>query len=122
MSNVPVDKIYMRDLMITHKKLLLDLFKNEPNTLSNVNDFQMNTVIRILHLIFNNEIPLLEENFQKLKKSRRLKNLLQHFKKEKHFLQTLQLDSETKRTLLKRFTACYPYLFHSIFINTEDDD
>ncbi len=102
----------MRDILIRNKKFLLSLFQNEqPNVLTNANDFQMNTVIRIVHLIFNNEIELLEKNFKALKNSKRLKSLLQHFDSEKNFLKTLKLETETKRQLLKKFTACYPYYF-----------
>ena len=121
MSNVAIDRIYMRDILIRNKKFLLSLFQNEqPNVLTNANDFQMNTVIRIVHLILNNEIELLEKNFKALKNSKRLKSLLQHFDSEKNFLKTLKLETETKRQLLKKFTACYPYLFFSIFIKSED--
>lgn len=120
MSNVSVDFIYMRDLMITNKSFLLALFQQSvPNVLNNANLFQMNTVIRVLYLIFNNDIPLYEENYQALKRSKRLKKLLQLFKKEKDFLKTLHIETETKRKLLKQFSACYPYLFHSIFINDD---
>ena len=119
MSNIVLDKVYMRNILIRDKLFLLHLFKNEqPNALANASNMQMNTVIRILHLIFNNEIELLEENYKALKNSRRLKGLLQHFDSEKNFLRTLNLETESKRQLLKKFSSCYPYLFHSIFIKT----
>lgn len=112
-----LDKVYMRDIMVQEKLFLLHLFENhQPNVLGNASIFQMNVVIRIIHLILNNEIELLENNFETLKQSKRLKSLLENFDSEKNFLKSLYLQTEVKRALLKKFTACYPYLFHSIFI------
>jgi hypothetical protein len=122
MSNLALDKVFMRNILIRDKKFLLNLFQNESNVLNNANNFQMNTVIRVIHLILNNEIELLEKNFKALKNSKRLKSLLQHFDSEKNFLKTLQLGSESKRQLLKKFNACYPYLFYSIFINSDEEN
>jgi hypothetical protein len=112
MSNLALDKVFMRNVLIRDKKFLLNLFKNEGNVLGNANNFQMNTVIRVVHLIMNNEIELLEKNYKALKNSKRLKSLVQHFDSEKNFLKTLKLTSESKRQLLKKFSACYPYLLH----------
>jgi len=103
--------------MIRDKLFLLSLFQNQqPSPLLNASDLEMNTAIRVIHLIFNNEIELLEQNYKALKNSKRLKSLLQNFDSEKNFLKTLQLQTESKRQLLRKFSACYPYLFHSIFI------
>jgi glutathionylspermidine synthase len=117
MSNVALDKVYMRDILIKEKLFLLKLFQNQqPNVLISASIFQMNIVIRIIHLLLNNEIELLEENYKALKQSKRLKMLLQNFDSEKNFLRSLYLQPEAKQALLKKFTACYPYLFYSIFI------
>jgi len=114
-----LDKVYLRNIMIRDKLFLLSLFQNkQPSVLINASDLEMNTVIRVIHLIFNNEIELLEENYEALKKSKRLKILMQNFDLEKNFLQTLYLETESKRKLLKKFNSCYPYLFHSIFIKS----
>lgn len=112
----------MRNVMIRDKKFLLDLFQSQPNVLTNAFEIQMNTVIRIVHLILNDEIELLQKNYEALKKSKRLKALIQNFDTEKSFLRTLRLGTESKRQLLKKFTACYPFLFYSIFKNSDEDD
>lgn len=122
MSKVLLDKVFMRNVMIRDKKFLLDLFQNQPNVITNAFELQMNTVIRVVHLILNDEIELLQKNYEALKKSKRLKGLLQNFDSEKSFLATLRLPTEQKRQLLKKFTACYPFLFYSIFKNSEDED
>jgi hypothetical protein len=107
----------MRNVMIRDKLFLLSLFQNQqPNVLGNASNTKMDTVIRVLHLIFNNEIELSEENFKALKNTKRLKSLLQNFDSEKNFLKALKLETETKRQLLKKFNSCYPYLLHSIFV------
>lgn len=117
MSSVPLDKVYMRNIMIRDKSFLISLFQNkQPSVLLSASDLEMNTAVRIIHLILNNEIELSEENYKALKNSKRLKNMLQNFDSEKNFLKTLNLETELKRQLLRKFNACYPYLFHSIFI------
>ena len=110
----------MRDVMMRDKSFLFSLFQTEqPNALGHANANQMDTLIRVVHLILNNQIELLEENYNALKNTKRLKLLQQYFDSEKNFLKTLKLDTESKRQLLKKFNSCYPYLLHSIFIETD---
>jgi len=118
MSHLILDKVYMRSIMIRDKKFLLSLFNGEKNVLNNATDIQMNTLIRIIHLILNNEIPLLETNFLALKRTKRMKTLIQNFNKQNNFLVSLKLTTELKRKLLQQYSACYPHLLFSIFVNS----
>jgi hypothetical protein len=110
------DKVLIRSQLIRDKQFLLKLFQKDVTAFASAKDFQMNTVIRIIHLIFTNVIPLKERNFTAVKNSKKFKLLETNFKSTNNFLKTLQLASEEKRNLLKQFTGCYPYLFHSIFV------
>ena len=110
------DKVLIRSQLIRDKQFLLKLFQKDVTAFASAKDFQMNTVIRIIHLIFTNVIPLKETNFQAVKNSNKLRLLETNFKSTNNFLKTLQLASEEKRKLLKHITGCYPYLFHSIFV------
>lgn len=117
MASFPLDRVFMRSILVRDKQFLFSLFQNKGNVLQTARSYQMNTVIRVLHLILNDEIELYEEQFKLLKASKRYKMLKTHFERKPNFLNSLRQTDEEKRKLLKQFTACYPYLFNSIFVN-----
>lgn len=110
------DRILVRSELLRDKKFLLSLFNKDVNVLGSAKYFQMNTVIRIIYLLFNNGIPIKKKYVAVLTESKRLPSLLSNFDDESSFLKTLKLTTEEKRTLLRSYTSLYPYLFHSIFV------
>jgi len=113
------DKVYFRDLLLRDKGFLNSLYKNE--SLSNreqikgADDIHLNTVIQILYLIANNEIPVYEDDILQIKNARQFKLILKHFKSHKEFFKLLIGPRESKVKILSSLGGVYCHLFVSIF-------
>ena len=84
---VAFDRVYFREILLRDKRFLFDLYKN--NKLQNekqiiaTEEYHLNTLIKIFHLILNNAIPILEESVVKIKNAKNchfLNNILNHMK------------------------------------------
>lgn len=58
MQKVPIDKTYLRNLFISHKKYLKQIFSAEKKSqvdeiIKNASNIQVNVVLRILYLIIH---------------------------------------------------------------------
>jgi intein-encoded DNA endonuclease-like protein len=112
-----MDKVYLLSLFQTQKPFLKRLYKAEENvnqTLLVANDHSLNVLVRILHLIANGEIVLRKSDSDLIKKSLRMKKLLQ-FESKKYFLQVLNGSRDDKLKLLRQFSSLYPTLLYSFF-------
>ena len=110
-----VDKIHLRHLMLRDKIFLYNLYEGKGSRLNNASESQMNTLIRILHLILNDYIELREQHYKNVVRAKRLPVLKSNFEKNSDFCKVLRLDVEEKRKLLKQMQNCYPWLLHSLF-------
>jgi hypothetical protein len=110
-----VDKIHLRQLILRDKIFLYNLYQGQGSRLNNASETQMNTLIKILHLILNDHIELREQHYKNLVRAKRLKILKNNFEKNSDFVKVLRLDIEDKRKLLKQMQTCYPWLLHSLF-------
>ena len=119
MQQLPIDKVYFREVLVRDKRFLNDLYQN--NKLQNekqilgADEFHLNTLIKIFHLILNNTIPILEENVEKIKKARKLPLFKKGFKSSKDFLAMLEAPREEKFLVLKRFSALFSFILASLF-------
>lgn len=119
MQQLPIDKVYFREVLVRDKRFLKDLYHN--NKLQNekqilgADEFHLNTLIKKFHLILNNTIPILEENVEKIKKAKKLPLFKQHFRSSKDFLATLEAPREQKVLILKRFSALFSFILASLF-------
>ena len=116
---VAIDKVYFRETLLRDKRFLIDLYHNNKlqnqSQITGAEEFHLNTLIRLIHLILNNAIPILEENFEKLKRARKISFLKKHFKSNKDFLQILQGPREQKVAILKKLSALFSYILAALF-------
>jgi len=69
------DKVYFRDILLRDKGFLYALYKND--TLQNrqlilgAELLHLNTLIKLCHLILNNEIPIYAEDITKIKAAKK---------------------------------------------------
>ena len=112
-----VDKVHIRQLMLRDKIFLYNLYEGKGSRLNSASEIQMNTLIKILHLILNDHIELREQHYKNVVRAKRLKLLKKNFEKNSDFINVLKLSVEEKRRLLKQLLVCYPWLLHAIFNN-----
>lgn len=116
---VAIDKVYFRETLLRDKRFLIDLYHNNKlqnqSQITGAEEFHLNTLIRLIHLILNNTIPILEENFEKLKRARKISFLKKHFKSNKDFLQILQGPREQKVAILKKLSALFCNILAALF-------
>ena len=116
---VAFDRVYFREILIRDKRFLFELYKN--NKLQNekqiiaTEEFHLNTLIKIFHLILNNAIPILEESVVKIKNARKLPLFKKHFKSHKDFLEILEGPREVKVEVLKKFSALFCLILAALF-------
>jgi len=91
-----VDKIHLRHLMLRDKIFLYNLYEGKGSRLNNASESQMNTLIRILHLILNDYIELREQHYKNVVRAKRLPALKCNFEKNSDFCKVLRLDVEEK--------------------------
>ena len=86
---IAIDKVYFKEILLRDKRFLYDLYQNNKlqnqNQIVGANEFHLDTLIKIFHLILNNTIPILEQNFEKVKKARKVSLFKKHFKSNKDF-------------------------------------
>ena len=117
---VAFDKVYFREVLVRDKRFLYDLYQN--NKLQNerqilgADEFHLNTLIKIFHLILNNTIPILEEHVEKIKVAKKLPLFKKHFKLNKDFLAILEGPKEQKVLILRKFSALYCVILSSLFV------
>ena len=111
-----MDKVYLRSLFESQKGFLKKLQSGEQTrrALFVANDYSLNVVIRILHLIAIGEISLPSKSSQTIKKSLRVKKLLS-FESKKFFQSVLNSPRENKLKLLNQFIKLYPDLLYTFF-------
>ena len=79
------------------------------------NNYYLNTLIKILHLICNGLITIRKEDHKVIVKSKRMNLLRLKFEKKEHFLQMLQESDDNKRAVLKQFSAIYKPILYTMF-------
>jgi hypothetical protein len=116
---IAIDKVYFKEILLRDKRFLYDLYQNNKlqnqNQIVGANEFHLDTLIKIFHLILNNTIPILEQNFEKVKNARKVSLFKKHFKSNKDFLQMLQASREEKVFILKKFSALFCNILAALF-------
>lgn len=112
------DAVHIRSLLLRDKRFLLDLFVNNiyqnRKLILGASQSHLNTVLKILHLIANNQIRIDEEDFEALKKSKKANVLKTKIKSKEDFLYFLT-SAEPKRRFLLQFIAVFKILLKPIF-------
>jgi hypothetical protein len=112
-----MDKVYLLSEFLSQKGFLKKLYKNEEpasRILSVANDRSLNVLLKILFLIATGEITLRSADSATLKKSLRMKKLLQ-FESKKFLLNLLNNSRQEKLTVLKQFVSVYTVFLYSFF-------
>ena len=113
------DVVHMRDLLLNEKSFLKQLYTlntYQNKTLINGADNQsLNTIIKILHLILNNEIPILVEDVTILKKSKKFGLLQKKIKGSDKFIELLEGERKPKLDFLLSLANVYHFLLRSLF-------
>jgi hypothetical protein len=109
-----MDKAYLRSEFEKQKPFLKKLYLKERQVIGSADDDSLNTLIKILHMIYLHEIGLTEDNINTIIKSKRSKKLEQ-FKSKKYFVQLLNGPRENKIKTLNQFITLYPIFLHGFF-------
>lgn len=114
-----LDLLYVKDQLLNNKPFLENLYKGSSKQnsrlLDRASELQIDILIKVLFLICDGEIHLTKENYESLKRARRLNFLKKHFNSSTQFYNTLSLPTEKKLTILKNFCAVYRELFFTFF-------
>lgn len=114
-----MDTVYLRSLLLADKDFLSKLFTNSPRknklTLSNADEKKLNTLIKVLHLVCNGHIKVRKQDFERIKRSKRMPFLKRTFEKKASYIHTLKLTRIEKQKLLVKLISVYKYLFHYLF-------
>jgi hypothetical protein len=109
----------MRDVILRDKSFLLSLFKNNiyqnKKQISGGANIHLNTLLKILHLIVNNEIPIEVSDANAIKKAKKLGLLKKKIKSQNDFTNLLESPAPTKVEFLLRFAGVYRHLLRSLF-------
>jgi hypothetical protein len=115
------DVVYLRSIFLRDKRFLLSLYTNNvaqnKKLISSATQEQLNTVLRILHLIVNNVIKIRLADFDVLRDMKKIK-LLQKKIKTKDELIFLLSASETKRKFIFALAATFSILLKPLFEET----
>lgn len=112
------DVVHLRDILLRDKRFLLELYVNSNyqnrRLISGATELHLNTVLKVLHLIVNNEIKIDEDDYKGLKRAKKANLLKNKIKTKSDFL--VLLNSEVlKRQFLLQFAAVYKYLLGPLF-------
>jgi len=114
-----MDIVYLKSEFLNVQNFLYKLYTNNPRvnsvTISNANDKELDTLIKVLHLICNGFIDLRKQDYQILKKSKRLNFLNKFLQRKDAYVQLLQSNRENKIQILRKFSALYNSLFYLLF-------
>jgi hypothetical protein len=113
------DITYVRSILLRDKGLLYELFQNNQlqnrTQISGLEDVHLKTILIICHLIANNEIPLFEEDFLKIKQARKMTFMKTHFKDRKKFSELINSPRSEIVKILENLSSVYSCLFSVLF-------
>lgn len=116
---IAFDVVHMRDLLLNEKSFLVDLYSfnsyQNKKIISGADTKSLNVLIKILHLILNNEIPILVEDVEILKKAKRFGTLNRSIKSNEKFVTLLEGDRKSKLEFLLSLASVYKPLLRSLF-------
>jgi len=114
-----MDIVYLKSEFLNVQNFLYKLFTSNPrsnaNSIFNANDRELDTLIKVLHLICNGQIHLRKSDYQILKKSKRLNFLESYFERKDKYVKLLHSSREDKIQVLRKFSALYNSLFYLLF-------
>ena len=101
------------------KPFLLQLYRAETRhiktkVLNQATNFELSTLIKILHFIANKEIKFAKSRIEELKKTRRLPYILQHFKTDESVKLLLSSTRSHQLDILKKI-GLFIHILHSMF-------
>jgi hypothetical protein len=113
------DQVFARDLLLRDKGFLYELYRNSSienrNQITGAEDRHLDTLILILYLIVNNEIPTFEEQLQQIKKAKKKNFLKKHFEHHKDFTDLLEGPRNKKVNILRQLSLVFPFLLAALF-------
>lgn len=111
-----MDLPYLRHVLLEHKLFLHKLFKqtNVIKSLNHASDSQLDTLLKLLHLISQGQIPLNSKHQDILVRSKREKKLSQ-FESRDFLRKKLKSDRAEKLKVLKQFAKLFSILLYHLF-------
>lgn len=119
-GKIPFDKKYLRYLLVKHRKFLKSLYeaksaKAASELIQKADNFEVNTLIRVLCLQIQGGIPLLEEDAKKVGITHR-KKLLEKFQKNSDTSDLVRKHLNVKKTFLTSIASTYSTLLKPLFV------
>jgi len=114
-----MDIVYLKSEFLNVQGFLYKLFKGSPrgnaNVIANASDCELDTLIKVLHLICIGSIHFRKQDFEILKKSKRLNFLKSYVHKKDSYVKLLHSSREEKIQILRKFSALYNCLLYMLF-------
>lgn len=114
-----MDVSYLKSEFLNVKSFLYELYIGNPRSnstkISQATDQKLNVVIKILHLICIGEIHLRRDDYNALKKSKRLNFLKSNFNTKINYVRLLNGPREQKVNVLRKLSALYKPLLFTMF-------
>lgn len=121
---IAFDEVYLRDTLLRDKGFLKQLYTNSTylnkKLIIGADEHHLDTVIRICHLICNNEIPIFEHEHVILQQKRKLNFLKKKFKHNQDFINILEGTRENKVEVLLNLCNVFSCLFVALFEEFEE--
>ena len=110
-----IDKIRLKNAMIRCKEFLGSLYKSNSLTAKKIlnrgNDFEIRTLIHVLHCLAVGEIKIRREDAEKLNFSRKVKYLHKTFATKSKVTSMLKSPRSEQLDAAEKLSSCYPHLF-----------
>lgn len=114
-----MDIPFLKHELVRHKLFFKQLFNNSPRRNSSfiekASDKELKILIKVLHLICIGKISIRNEDFKSLKQSKRLHAFKKTFETKKAFITLLKETKIQKICVLKKFSAIYSTILHTMF-------
>ena len=111
-----MDKTRLKTAMIRSKPFLGLLYKSNPMTakqiLNHASDFDIKTLLNVVHFLAKGEIKIRREDVEKLNFSRKTSYLHKTFGTRSKVLQLSKSSRGDRINALTKLAACYPNLLY----------
>jgi len=119
MASIPIDIPYFKEKLLRDRRFLRELYESSSlgrkRILAGARDIHLQTLIEILHLIYQHVIPLSQEQGQALVRSRKSPLMKKYFRKNSTFLKLHNSSRVEQLQVLSQFVSVYEFLLAPLF-------
>lgn len=119
-ADIAIDIPYFRSILLRDKHFLYELYDanilEAKRLISGASDLHLKTLIKVLHLVINNCIPIPFENGEAIKKLNKFPVLKKHFLANRSYANLIRSAREVKVNVLMKFSSIFNLLLTPLFV------